>query len=70
MVVEYRAANGRGEISLASRSHGFAVLVPLLATVVAGFGAHAPARGQEPIAEFAIIVGPVGEQLTFFNPFD
>ena len=68
MVVEYRAANGRSEISLASRSH--AVLVPLLATVVAGFGAHAPARGQEPIAEVAIIVGPVGEQLTFFNPFD
>ena len=40
------------------------LLVTLLATVVAGFGAPAIAQGAEPIAKVAIIVGPVGEELT------
>lgn len=41
-----------------------AVLVTLVATFVAGLGLAAPAAGAEPGVKVAIIVGPVGEELT------
>ena len=40
------------------------VLFTLLATVVAGLGLPAPAAAAKPTAKVAIIVGPVGEELT------
>ena len=40
------------------------VLFTLLATVVAGLGLPAPAAAARPAAKVAVIVGPVGEELT------
>jgi hypothetical protein len=40
------------------------VLVTLVATLVASLGLAAPAAGAEPSLKVAIIVGPVGEELT------
>ncbi len=40
------------------------ILVTLLATLLAGFGGAAPAAAAEPLIKVAIIVGPVGDELT------
>jgi hypothetical protein len=40
------------------------VLATLLATFIGGLGLPTPAAGAEPITKVAIIVGPVGEELT------
>jgi hypothetical protein len=46
------------------RLRRFLVLLSLLATLVAGLGLPAPAAAAKPNVKIAIIVGPVGEELT------